>query len=94
MAITYEWDEIKRKANIEAHKVDFTAATGFDWEHAIVEIDDRENYGELREQATGFIGVCLYVLVFTRRGEAVRIISLRKATEKEARKYVKDQTRV
>jgi len=65
----YEWDEEKRKANIVAHKTDFAAAEGFDWDHAMVEIADREDYGELREQATGFIGVRLYVLVFSRRDD-------------------------
>jgi uncharacterized protein (DUF4415 family)/uncharacterized DUF497 family protein len=53
--MVYEWDEEKRKANIAAHKIDFTDAAGFDWNHAVIEIDDREDYGELRECATGFI---------------------------------------
>jgi len=92
--MVYEWDEEKRKANIAAHKIDFTDAAGFDWNHAVVEIDDREDYGELRECATGFIGAALCVLVFTRRGEHIRIISLRRATKNEAKSYVKNQGRI
>jgi uncharacterized protein len=81
-------------AHIAAHKIDFIDAASFDWSHAVIEIDDRDDYGELRECATGFMGSALCVLVFTRRGERIRIISLRKATKKEAESYVKNQTRV
>jgi uncharacterized protein len=80
-------------ANIAAYKIDFIDAASFDW-NAVIEIDDRDDYGELRECATGFMGSALCVLVFTRRGERIRIISLRKATKKEAESYVKNQTRV
>lgn len=51
-------------------------------------IDDREHYGELREMALGFIGVRLHAMAFTRRGDTVRIISLRKANRVEVRRYV------
>jgi uncharacterized DUF497 family protein len=93
----YEWDEAKRKANIAAHDVDFSAAAKFEWDSALLEMDDREDYGELREQATGFIGPGLFVLVFTRRDqdddEVIRIISLRKAARKEIRRYVEKAER-
>lgn len=92
--MAYEWDEDKRKANIKAHGVDFAAVLEFDWDHATIELDDREDYRELRERATGFIGVRLHVLIFTRREDAVRVISLRKATRKEVRDYVKNQSTV
>jgi hypothetical protein len=84
----YAWDEDKRKINLRDHKIDFVAAYGFDWDTAITVIDDRENYGELREIAIGFIGVTLFSMAFTRRGELIRIISLRKAENREKRIYV------
>ena len=84
----YIWDEAKRKANLRDHKIDFTAVYRFEWETAFVFIDDREDYGELRETAIGFIDPGLYVLAFTRRGEQIRIISLRKAEKPDLRKYV------
>ena len=59
----YNWDEAKRRQNVNKHGVDFAAVYQFNWDWALTEIDDREDYGELREQATGFIGVRLYVLV-------------------------------
>lgn len=83
----YDWDEIKRAINIADHKIDFTAADNFDWDTAVIEVDIRENYGELREMAFGFIGVRLHALLFTRRGSQIRIISLRKADKKESGRY-------
>ena len=37
--------------------------------------------------ATGFIGRRLHVAVFTERGDRVRVISLRRANSREARRY-------
>jgi hypothetical protein len=85
---SYIWDEEKRKANIREHKIDFAAVARFEWETAFIFIDDRNDYGELREIAIGFIDPSLHVLVFTRRGAQIRVISLRKAEKGEIRKYV------
>jgi len=87
----YDWDEAKRAANITDHRVDFTAVYEFDWDTAVFDIDDREDYGELREIAVGFIGVTLHVVIFTERGEWIRIISLRKADKIDVRRYVEGE---
>jgi uncharacterized protein len=84
----YDWDEAKRALNLAKHKVDFPAAENFDWDHAVVELDDREDYGELRERAIGWIGGRLHVLIFTRREDLIWIISLRKAEKSDVRRYV------
>jgi uncharacterized DUF497 family protein len=84
----YDWDEAKRKSNLREHRTDFAAASEFDWDTAVTAIDDRQDYGEVREVAIGFIGVTLYSLVFTRRSDRIRIISLRKAESREKRFYV------
>jgi uncharacterized DUF497 family protein len=89
----YEWDDAKRAANLRQHKVDFATAWDFDWDTALVAVDDRENYGELREVALGFIGVRLHAMVFTRRTDNIRIISLRKAHRTEVRRYVETTKR-
>ncbi len=86
--VAYEWDERKRAANLRDHGVDFADAQHFDWETALVTVDDREDYDELREMAIGFIGVRLHAMVFTRRADSIRIISLRKAQRREVRRYV------
>jgi uncharacterized DUF497 family protein len=83
----YVWDEAKRRDNVQRHGIDFTAVESFDWDTAFVHVDDREDYGELREIAIGFIGPRLHVLTFTHRGRSMRIISLRRAEKSDARKY-------
>jgi uncharacterized DUF497 family protein len=90
----YEWDEAKRLRNRQSHGVDFAAAEAFDW-RAVVEWEDRrEEYGEQRLVAIAPIGKRLHVMVYTRRGENIRIISLRKANGKETKEYekIKNQT--
>ena len=77
------WDEAKRAANLAKHGVDFTAAAAFDWDSALVVEDTRFDYGEPRYQALGFIGQRLHMLVFTRIPDGFRIISLRKANNRE-----------
>ncbi len=86
----YEWDESKRRSNLAKHRVDFTAITHFEWDTAVIESDERHD--EPRWVAKGFIGTVLHTVVFTEREDTLRIISLRKATRKEARGYVEYQT--
>ena len=49
----------------------------------------REDYGEQRYRAFGFIGNRLYCVVYVDRNEVRRIISLRKANAREVNEYVK-----
>ncbi|CAJ92488.1 conserved hypothetical protein [Cupriavidus necator H16] len=51
-------------------------------------VDDRADYRELREIGFGVIDERLYCVVFTQGGNAMHIISLRKANKREARNYV------
>lgn len=83
----YEWDENKNQKNLSKHKVDFNRIVDFEWDTALEHIDDRYDYGEVRRRAIGYIGVGLYHLIFTYRGDAIRIISLRKANKREVKEY-------
>ncbi len=83
----YEWDEIKCKENLAKHGVDFTSIRAFDWQTAQVFEDLRYDYGEARYIAIGRIETRLFVLVFTRREASVRVISLRKANQREVNHY-------
>ena len=87
----YGWDENKRRQNLRNHGIDFTAVHRFNWQFALRTIDDREDYGELREKAIGFIGVRLHVLIFTERrdagGELIWVISLRRAEATDRQEY-------
>ncbi len=93
MSVQLDWDDDKYALNKRKHKIGFEAVARFDWDMAVVHPDGREDYFELREQALGFIGDVLYYLVFTRRGETVRVISLRKAEKSERKRYVKEANR-
>ena len=82
-----EFDPRKDVVNRLKHGVSLVLALEFAWSSAKVEPDERRAYGEERFRAIGFIGGRLYVVVFTRRGEALRIIGLRKANRRERRRY-------
>ena len=87
----YEWDENKRLVNLDLHEVDFTSAINFEWDTALETIDDRFDYGETRWVALGFIRNKLHVMVYTIRGNKIRIISLRIANRRESKYYEKAQ---
>ena len=82
----YEWDEAKRRDTLVYRGVDFGSMVNFDWDTATVERDIR-HADEIRFLATGYIQGRLHRLVYTMRGETVRIISLRKANAREVRRY-------
>jgi uncharacterized protein len=88
----YVWDERKRASNLKKHGVDFAIVQHFDFETAFVLRDDRKNYGEERYRAYGAIKGRLYALVFTRRDDQVRVISLRKSNAREIRTYAASKT--
>ena len=77
-----------RASNLTKHGLDFAEVVYFDFATALHEIDDREDYGELREIAIGWCRARLCFLVFVRRGnDDFRVISFRKATRQEVRRY-------
>lgn len=83
----YEWDEAKNAANKLKHGIGFELIAEFDWSNATYAADRRFDYGEDRVVAYGRIGLRGYAIVYVRRGDRVRIISLRPAHEKEMRRY-------
>jgi len=83
----YEWDKTKRAANIEKHRIDFEAIHDFDWSTATVFVDERQDYGEPRFVAFGYIKARLVAVVYTERSRKKRIISMRKANNREVNSY-------
>jgi hypothetical protein len=86
-----DWDPGKAEANLAKHGVPFEAAERFEWAGALLRRDDRRDYGEARWQAIGLLDGRLHHLTFTRRGDRVRLISLRRAHSRELRRYERDQ---
>ena len=75
----FEWDEAKRDANLVKHGVDFVDALEvFADPRRIERIDKRRGYREERRQVVGRVGEQVLFVVYTRRGEARRVISARR----------------
>ena len=81
------FDPRKSERNLRDRGLGFEMVSDFDLDSAIYTIDTRKDYGEIRVRALGFIGDTLYALVFTMRGSALRVISLRRANRKERNRY-------
>ena len=81
-----KFDPAKDAANIAKHGLSLAAFAGFDDEASVV-LDTRYNYGEIRVQARGRIDGRGYCVVFAFNAEVVRLISFRRAHEKEMRRY-------
>ncbi len=82
-----EWDEKKRRLNLANHGLDFSVADKFDFDNATYIPDERKDYGEARIIATSYLGDRICVLCFTMRNGTLRIISFRKANDREKRTY-------
>ena len=78
-----EYDPEKDKRNVAQRGFSLGLARAFDFDTALIKEDKRFAYPETRYQALGMIGQRLHFLAFTMRGDAVRVISLRKANLRE-----------
>ena len=87
-AMEFEWDDAKSNACFRGRGFDFAyAARVFLDPHRIVAQDRRHDYGEDRFRVLGSIEDRVYTVVFTMRNTATRIISARRASEKEVQDY-------
>lgn len=85
----FEWDTAKAAENIRKHGVSFEAATrAFEDELSATFPDPDHSMGEARLITYG-LGITgkLLVVCHTERGDAIRIISARLATNKERKRY-------
>ena len=81
------WDKKKSALNFQKHGVRFeTAALVFADDNLIERRDERHSQDEGRWQAIGMVEDVLFV-VYTERGEAVRLITARAATPNERSEY-------
>ncbi len=87
-----EFDPEKSEKNRLQRELPFERAMEFDWENAIFFEDDRNLYPERRFIAVGYLDDRLHVLCFTPIAGGVRVISFRKANEREAKRHGKTLT--
>ena len=96
MDIQFEWDPAKAEANLGKHGVSFTLARRVFADPMHMSEQDRVEGGELRWLTIGLVDGALLILVahtihdLEGGGEIVRIISARRATKRERRRYEQD----
>ena len=87
----FGWDDAKSDACLAQRGFDFAyAIRAFLDDDRIVGRDRRWDYGEDRYRLLGAIEDRVFVVIYTTRGSAIRIISARKANAREVREYEQD----
>jgi uncharacterized DUF497 family protein len=82
----FEWDEAKRRSNIEKHGIDFLRVRQlFDGRPVFSQPSPRD--GENRFVTIGSIGGAIIAAIWVERDGVTRLISARKARDEEKRKY-------
>ena len=85
--LQFEWDDEKYKINVKKHDIKFeTAARAFLDENLIDDYDFEHSEDEDRIKIIGKVEKVL-VVIYTERGEKLRIISARLANKKERNDY-------
>lgn len=83
----FEWDDAKNQVNRRKHGLDFAdAPLVFAGEKLTFE-DLRYSHGEKRFLTVGTLAGRMLVIAHTLRGDAIRIISMRKANARERARY-------
>jgi uncharacterized DUF497 family protein len=83
----FEWDEAKDAVNRAKHGLSLGEAARMDWTVGSNLVDLRQAYGEIRVTRFASLDGRLHVCVFTERNSRLRIISLRKANQREIRQH-------
>jgi hypothetical protein len=84
--VRFEWDERKRRSNLEKHGLDFIDVVEV-FEAPYLVVPSTYAGEEDRYLAIGFLEGRLVTVVYTTRSEAIRIISFRRARREERQKY-------
>jgi uncharacterized DUF497 family protein len=82
----FEWDPNKSESNKAKHGIDFEQAKAL-WDSPDRLPERLDSIGEPRWALTAMLDGKLWRAVWTRRGKAIRIISVRRASRREARGY-------
>ena len=86
------FDPHKNERNIRERGLSFELVSAFKFETATIQTDLREDYGEVRYVALGSLHGRLHVLCFTETPDGIRVISFRKANDREVKNYAQAQT--
>ncbi len=83
----FNFDSNKDAINLAKHQLSLADAANLDWMAALIWIDNRRDYGEIRQIGLVPMNQRLYVVVFVDKKTERRIISLRKANNREYERY-------
>ena len=83
----FEWDEEKRRRNLDKHGVDFLYAASIFENRTLRRVDDRKDYGEMRYASLGLVDDVPFIVIHTQRGDSIRIISAWKGGQKDYERY-------
>jgi uncharacterized DUF497 family protein len=88
--VEIEFDPDKDRRNVEKHGISLARAVDFE---ILTFIEDaRFDYGETRYRAWGLLDGVHHALAFTMRDGRIRVITLRRAHQKEIRRHVADRS--
>lgn len=87
MSMQLSWDEAKRQATLAGRGLDFASAGELFRDLHFTAEDLRKDYSERRYVSAGNIAGRLCIVVWTPRGDKRHIISMRKANDREQKKY-------
>jgi len=85
MSISY--DPSKNSHNIEQRGLSFDRVVDLDWDNAWIYQDQRTEYNEVRFVAYSMLDKRLHFVCFTETADGIRIISFRKANNREVKRY-------
>ena len=83
----FEWDESKRKLNISKHGIDFQDAVEVFGDPEVLTLRSAGEHDEPRFLAIGRCQGRIIAVIFTVRGETIRVISARAARREERQRY-------
>jgi uncharacterized DUF497 family protein len=89
MRITF--DPAKNDGNVAERGLSFELVADLEWETAVSVEDTRKDYGERRLRVLTLLDGRLHVAVITQRGDAIHVISFRKANRKEVKWYEQEK---
>jgi uncharacterized DUF497 family protein len=83
----FEWDPDKNRTNVRKHEIDFGDALQVFSDPAAIVVEARRVHGEQRQLIVGRAGGNFMTVVFTVRGERIRLISARRSRSTERKRY-------
>ena len=86
----FEWDEKKRQGNLKKHGIDFADLEQLFLGVTLTILDDRFDYEEDRFVTFGLMNGVVLVVAHTEENDVMRVISARKATRNEEKRYFEE----